>query len=61
MDDESGKPMLIGYSTREAVNGTSFSEWWNSEYSMYEVDGLEINFVPTIIFYRNNKEVGRII
>ncbi len=30
--------MLIGYCTREAFNDTSFSEWWNEEYDMYEVD-----------------------
>ncbi len=51
----------LGYCTREAVNGTSFSEWWNSKYNMYEVDGLEINFVLKTIFCRNNEEVGRII
>ncbi len=126
MDEESEKPMLIGYCTREAFNDTSFSEWWNEEYNMYEVDvntvneikknfedvkiklvagtwcsdsrrevprfykildeigypsddvsliyvnrdkvglanevdGLEINFVPTIIFYGNGKELGRIV
>ena len=51
----------LGYCTREAVNSTSFSEWWNSKYNMYEVDGLEINFVLKIIFCGNNEEVGRII
>jgi len=126
IDDESEKPMLIGYCTREAFNDTSFSEWWNTKYNTYEVDvttveeikthfenveiklvmgtwcsdsrrevprfykilneigypsenvslinvnremigmadevnGMEINFVPTIIFYRNDEEVGRII
>ncbi len=126
MDEESEKPMLIGYCTREAFNDTSFSEWWNEEYNMYEVDvntvneikksfedvkiklvagtwcsdsrrevprfykildeigypsddvsliyvnrdkvglanevdGLEIHFVPTIIFYGNGKELGRIV
>ncbi len=30
--------MLIGYCTREAFDDTSFSEWWNEEYDMYEVD-----------------------
>ena len=50
MDDESEKPMLIGYCTREAFNDTSFSEWWNSEYEMYEVDVAMISeFVSTII------------
>ena len=38
LDDESEKPMLIGYCTREAFNDTSFSEWWNQEYDLYEVD-----------------------
>ncbi len=126
IDDESEKPMLIGYCTREAFDDSSFSEWWGSEYNLYEVDnetaeeiktgfedleiklvmgtwcsdsrreaprfykildemeypsenislinmnrekvgledevdGLEINFVPTFIFYRNNEEIGRIV
>jgi len=126
MDDESEKPMLIGYCTREAFNDTSFSEWWNSEYDGYEVndstaeelkihfkgikiklvmstwcsdsrrevprfykildeigypsenvslinvnremigladevDGLEIHFAPTFIFYRNDEEIGQIV
>ena len=125
-DDESEKAMLIGYSTREAFNDTNFSDWWNEEYDIYEVDvetteeiksgfedleiklvmgtwcsdsrrevprfykildemeypsenislinvnrekvgladevdGLEIHFVPTFIFYRNNEEIGRIV
>ena len=37
-DDESEKPMLIGYCTREAFDDTSFSDWWNEEYDIYEVD-----------------------
>ncbi|NNG25905.1 MAG: thioredoxin family protein [Ignavibacteriaceae bacterium] len=126
IDEESEKPMLIGYCTREAFDDTSFSSWWNEEYEMYqvdvetadqlinswdnveitlvmstwcsdsrrevprfykivdefgyssenvhlinvnremvglvdEVDGLEIHFVPTFIFYRNDEEIGRIV
>ena len=38
IDDESEKPMLIGYCTREAFDDSSFSEWWDSEYNLYEVD-----------------------
>ncbi len=38
MDEESEKPMLIGYCTREAFDDTSFSAWWNEEYEMYQVD-----------------------
>ena len=125
-DDESEKAMLIGYCTREAFNDTNFSDWWNEEYDIYEVDvetaevikesleeieiklvigtwcsdsrrevprfykildeieypsenvnlisvnrdkvgladevdGLEIHFVPTVIFYGNGKELGRIV
>ncbi len=26
-----------------------------------EVDGMEIHFVPTFIFYRNDEEIGRIV
>ena len=125
-DKKTDKPMLIGYTTLEAFNDTSFSWWWNSAYNMYEVDsvdveelkvkledvdikivmgtwcsdsrtevphfykildeinypnekvtlinvnrdkegleneveGLDINFVPTFIFYRTGEEIGRII
>jgi thiol-disulfide isomerase/thioredoxin len=125
-DEKTDKPMLIGYTTLEAFNDTSFSWWWNSEYNMYdvesmdvkelkvkledvdikivmgtwcsdsrtevphfykildeinypnekvilinvnrdkqglenEVEGLDINFVPTFIFYKAGEEIGRII
>lgn len=125
-DEKTDKPMLIGYTTLEAFNDTSFSWWWNSAYRMYEADstiaeeikekledvdiklvmgtwcsdsrrevphfykildeinypeekvtlinvnrekrgleneveGLDINFVPTFIFYKNEKELGRIV
>ncbi len=118
--------MLIGYTTLEAFNDTSFSWWWNSAYNMYEVnsahveelkakledvdikivmgtwcsdsktevphfykileeinypdknvtlinvnrdmqglenevEGMDINFVPTFIFYKAGEEIGRII
>ncbi len=126
VDEKTDKPMLIGYTTLEAFNDTSFSWWWNSAYNMYEVDsvdveelkvkledvdikivmgtwcsdsrtevphfykildeinypedkvtlinvnrdmqgleneveGLDINFVPTFIFYKAGEEIGRII
>jgi thiol-disulfide isomerase/thioredoxin len=126
IDEKTDKPMLIGYTTLEAFNDTSFSWWWNSAYNMYEVDsvdveelkiklddvdikivmgtwcsdsrtevphfykildeinypegkvtlinvnrekrgleneveGLDINFVPTFIFYKAGEEIGRII
>ena len=125
-DEKTDKPMLIGYTTLEAFNDTSFSWWWNSAYNMYDVDsvdveelkvkledvdikivmgtwcsdsrtevphfykildeinypgekvtlinvnrdkegleneveGLDINFVPTFIFYKYGEEMGRII
>jgi len=125
-DEKTAKPILIGYTTLEAFNDTSFSWWWTSEYKMYDVDstdveelkvklenidikivmgtwcsdsrtevphfykildginyskekvtlinvnrdkqgleneveGLDINFVPTFIFYKEGEEIGRII
>ena len=125
-DEKTDKPMLVGYTTLEAFNDTSFSWWWNSAYNRYEVDsvdaeelkvkledvdikivmgtwcsdsrtevphfykildeinypnekvtlinvnrdkqglenevaGLDINFVPTFIFYKAGEEIGRII
>jgi len=38
IDEESGKPMLIGYCTRDVFKDTSFSWWYNSEYEMYELE-----------------------
>ena len=38
IDDKTEKPILIGYCTREAFDDTTFSEWWNEEYDLYEVD-----------------------
>ena len=34
--------MLIGYTTVDAFNDTSFSWWWNSEYKMYDVDSTDV-------------------
>ncbi len=42
-DPLNGKPMLLGYCTREAFNDTSFSWWFNSAYKMYEVDSTSLN------------------
>lgn len=125
-DEETGEPMLIGLTTRDAFNDSSFSLWWNSTYKLYdvdsvtadkiknflkdiditivmgtwcsdsqyeipnfykilddlnfptkklilinvdrnkkgkgdEVDSLDIELVPTIIFYKDGKELGRIV
>jgi len=48
-DEESGKPMLIGYCTREAFKDTSFSWWYNSEYEMYEVDYTTIDKIEGML------------
>ena len=37
-NEKSGEPMLIGFTTLEAFNDTSFSWWWNSGYDIYNVD-----------------------
>ncbi len=125
-DEETGEPMLIGLTTRDAFKDSSFSLWWNSTYNHYKVDsvtadklkdvlkdinitivmgtwcsdsqyeipnlykifdylnypaekitlinvdrdkngkddelnGLKIELVPTIIFYKDEKELGRIV
>lgn len=125
-DDETGDPMLIGPTTRDAFDDSSFSKWWYPAYDDYdidvatadslkdalqgiditvvmgtwcsdsqyeipelyrifdyvdyptdkitilcidrdkngkadEVDSLDIELVPTIIFYRNENELGRIV
>lgn len=39
-DSSSGKPMLIGYCTRDAFKDTSFSWWFESIYDMYDVDSV---------------------
>ena len=125
-DEETGEPMLIGTTTREAFDDTSFSKWWYPAYDDYdidistadslkdalqsiditvvmgtwcsdsryeipelykifdyvnystdkinlicvdrdkngktdEVDALDIELVPTIIFYEDENELGRIV
>ncbi len=54
IDENSGKPMLIGYTTREAFTDTSFSWWYNSEYKNYDVDvdALKPLFEDTTLTYR---------
>ena len=37
-DSSSGKPMLIGFVTKDAFKDTSFSWWFDSEYNNYETD-----------------------
>jgi thiol-disulfide isomerase/thioredoxin len=37
-DSSSGKPMLIGFVTRDAFKDTSFSWWFDSEFNNYEPD-----------------------
>jgi thiol-disulfide isomerase/thioredoxin len=37
-DTKTGKPMLIGETTRDAFQNKNFSEWYNSEYTKYEVN-----------------------
>ena len=37
-DAKSGKPMLIGTSTREVFNDSNFVKWFSAEYENYKVD-----------------------
>ncbi len=38
IDEESGKPILIGNTTREAFTDTTYSWWFKSGYKNYDVD-----------------------
>ncbi len=48
-DEESGKNILIGYCTREALEDTNFSWWFNPGYEMYDADSsVLIELTPLI-------------
>ncbi|MGE5810006.1 MAG: thiol reductase thioredoxin, partial [Ignavibacteria bacterium] len=48
-DEESGKNILIGYCTREALEDTNFSWWFNPEYEMYDADSsVLIELTPLV-------------
>jgi len=38
LDQKSGKPMLVGICSREAIQDSSFAWWFNPEYENYELD-----------------------
>ncbi|HRI45787.1 MAG TPA: hypothetical protein PK559_01680, partial [Ignavibacteriaceae bacterium] len=38
IDEKSEKPMLIGYTNRNAFTDTTFSWWFNTEYDDYDVE-----------------------
>jgi hypothetical protein len=42
-DESSGKPMLLGPTTKEAFQDTSFAWWYDSHYDMYEVDSAIVD------------------
>ncbi len=52
VDEKSGKPMLIGYCSREAFQDTSFSWWWKAEYDSYEVDTTTLKLLPDLSDYK---------
>jgi hypothetical protein len=43
VDPEESEPMLIGYCTREALEDTAFSGWFNSNYDSYEPDSSALD------------------
>jgi len=43
IDDKTEKPMLIGYTTREAFSDSNFAWWFDSEYEMYEFDSAAVD------------------
>ena len=48
-DEETGEPMLIGRTTRDAFNDSSFSLWWNSTYNLYKVDSVTAEDLKDVI------------
>lgn len=53
-DEVTNKPMLVGITSKEAYQDSSFSNWFNSEYTNYIVD------VETLVKVKNNFE-GKVI
>ena len=49
IDEDSGKPMLVGYTTREALSDSAFAWWYNSGYEFYEVDLESIEPVKNML------------
>lgn len=45
VDEKSGKPMLLGIHSREALADTNFAWWFNSEYENYEPKTAELSEV----------------
>jgi hypothetical protein len=43
IDENSGKPMLIGKTTTEAFKDTNFAWWYNSGYEFYEPDSALVD------------------
>lgn len=48
-DEKTGKPMLVGVTTREAYRDTSFASWFDSEYQNYTVDSVTVIGLNEII------------
>jgi thiol-disulfide isomerase/thioredoxin len=48
-DEKTGKPMLVGVTTREAYRDTSFASWFDTEYQNYTVDSVTVMGLNEII------------
>jgi hypothetical protein len=48
LDENSGKPMAVGFSSREVFSDTSFSWWFDSEYENYTVDSAALESIQYI-------------
>lgn len=48
-DKSSGKPMLIGECTRDALQDTTFSWWFNSTYELYDVDSTALPEIKNLM------------
>lgn len=49
VDEKSGKQMLFGFCTREALQDTNFAWWFNSEYQNYEIDSTSLDGLRDVI------------
>jgi hypothetical protein len=38
IDERSERPMLVGYTTREAFKDSAFVWWYNGQYELYDID-----------------------
>jgi len=53
--------MLLGKINKEALSQEPHSNWFTKNYNQYTPDTETISSLPTIIIYKNGKEINRIV